>query len=1142
MKRILLFLQNKKVQMRGSSGQIAIMLIVVIAVALVFYAVSLNIGQIAQRKIGISKAAHSGASQLASAFASYGQQTMNENLEGKWRVKETTINIAALVSIAVAAAATIASGGSGGPALVAALAAAAAAAGSVIVETQIVAPKLTQSWNSQMMKKLPVDAQFLEQGISSALVSAVEDRGVVLDFYDRDSDTIFYNEETGEEDYIARYSHYYGERLGTIQSLENKKLMEFLSKTKCFIFGGGNCQSQDNSWALTDSTTPAVCRLALSAPSADIPSVCNPCCASKKPKGCDALQYGNSDICAKNSPYGEKYPWVYDPLYQNPTNNMFSLIERIGFDDKSPKYYRSEENIINPLDPVNIKQEESGDGFIASDVSGFFDNSALAEGVLANGAYLQKGIFSLFYKVEDWEIDLDVITESKIFGVLEGEFCFWLDNSQGEYPYKCADDWGLKSFFGRTGELGANFLYKDLALPIRHRLYTGDVYGPRYNTRRFVDNNKNTRIPDIDKVKVPTGIIAQNSSCASTADTEEGIGFWKRGDDSYCSFDSSSSTASYPYDKQCPKHETEGCAEFDEDVLDDIVGGLREFAGIGQQILSQENATLLRTFDIWYPFIASWLEPKVNTQKDNCYLCKNEEKEGYLYILHNKIAFVLDRLTQWRDTSYVSDDAWCVPEGVDEEIEGEKATFDSNNNGIRGDMEDVVACLSWNSSDRDENHTGVFAYEGNLFKDLLPEGKTALPAKMTDGIVQGNASKYEYCALTCSEKACDTLPRSLVSDYEPTEFSGNLRNTDREGELENLLSCFYVRRNADGTGCSSTDKVALRTEIDAINPKCVPDSNQTFSDSGGQRAWIDKTRQSAFEAALQVAKFEQRRLFLEDIWNDLTKAITVLKDADDKFSAYLEGGYEQSTDEVSKEINGAIDLMVAAAKEHPRSAAAGSGLPRQAIYAWQDDLKEGQAENTRAWHIVRVDGRIPGRCNNACYPDQNMGEAAHKIPWIKTDHDSEYLGIKQTRTSELVDRNGVVKVRVTHYDSTPFDSNGKQSIMKFPNGMPIWTKKTGHPDRPSVQEKLVGLSETCEGVMTEGPASHPSAYKGAFILNKRSDDERCWDKVNSLLSDGIMSEVCAQYYCRETPDYYCTYEVRFVDCKNYCGEGIVCSF
>jgi hypothetical protein len=74
---------TKDNRLHSNKGQVAIIIILVIAFALIFYAVSMNLGKLSISKTQTQVAAMAGASQLGSQMASYGQYLFQTQLGGK---------------------------------------------------------------------------------------------------------------------------------------------------------------------------------------------------------------------------------------------------------------------------------------------------------------------------------------------------------------------------------------------------------------------------------------------------------------------------------------------------------------------------------------------------------------------------------------------------------------------------------------------------------------------------------------------------------------------------------------------------------------------------------------------------------------------------------------------------------------------------------------------------------------------------------------------------------------------------------------------------------------------------------------------------------------------------------------------------
>ena len=69
--------------LRSSKGQVAVVLILIVAIGLVFYAVTLTLGRVSQAKILTVMAANKGAAKMVSLIASYGEQVFQEQMGGQ---------------------------------------------------------------------------------------------------------------------------------------------------------------------------------------------------------------------------------------------------------------------------------------------------------------------------------------------------------------------------------------------------------------------------------------------------------------------------------------------------------------------------------------------------------------------------------------------------------------------------------------------------------------------------------------------------------------------------------------------------------------------------------------------------------------------------------------------------------------------------------------------------------------------------------------------------------------------------------------------------------------------------------------------------------------------------------------------------
>ena len=392
-----------------------------------------------------------------------------------------------------------------------------------------------------------------------------------------------------------------------------------------------------------------------------------------------------------------------------------------------------------------------------------------------------------------------------------------------------------------------------------------------------------------------------------------------------------------------------------------------------------------------------------------------------------------------------------------------------------------------------------------------------------------------------------------------------------EDDLKRMIDCF---RNCDGSpvaclglpggypwpagALDCTGWVEGNVWYDAIvanamiagGPSCDLSWDADFLITDG---WLYSTEQSIREAKNQVAKFEKRRDFL--YWR--------LKEAQNILSIFGEDTDGDGTtdtgiiEKLETFLRGpAADLIQARIDYAPPSGE--TGLPYQAIYGWRNEDEVLPSGGTRRgkWHIVKVEARVPGACDDRCSWSQTSRDPA----WPRIRTYTKSWGTK--RCYELVNTEGSVKFRTTRWDEDksakscaglspcPVDCTdcGGSSVatyhpvMRFPNGEPIWSFKGNHPLRP-LSTSLYNpdlLDGVCaSSTLTELPGSMTptTIYMGAFMLNRFNMDggpennEQCWNLAHGLLSSGVFNETCARYYWHGGTNT--GMGIEFVECEEF---------
>jgi hypothetical protein len=1203
----------------NNRGQIAIVLLLVIAAALIFYAASINIGRTSGTKTVVEISSNTGASQLGSQMASYGQSVLQTQLGGRRRICALSglfMSVIMAVVVIIIAVITIFTAGGGSflagiamagfssmasLAVTASIVAVVASVAATSMTAGMIEPGLTNMWNKMTKgKNLTLPDQFIEQAVRAGIQAAATDSIRVPDMIDFDMDGIWGFDTSGPgpvaRDEISRFGLYYTLRFKQLRNVTatdlGREIDEFAGALEELLYDG-----TDN-WGIYDPLP--TCPPNFSDPhhpccyyygsGVPVPSECNPCCVPDtvtnpvtgtaidiRPSDCDvgSCQIGTSRTCPAQSPYGFIYPYVYDPYYENALNNeppadpntFISLREQLGKDDESSQFYKTP--TPDPNGP-QTRHPPVDEGFHIEDTTGYYVPTP--PGVLAPWAFSsytwprppgdpRTGIFSYLYKMKDWGVNLRTITP---LNPLTPEHCHWCDARDAA---NCA----LCDPVTQPPEI------PQLVLPIDPTTLT-------YNTTYFVDSANiilgNPPLT-VDKVTTPTNIFANQNYCAAYAfndtTTVPPPGFWKYGAERYCS-----PTDDWPYFANCPKHlqgtanqctEDDGnggftvrdclCEDsgsnpavdptlFNEDELDNVVYGLPEFIQWAEQFLKlyiSNPSSMVGNVSTWYPEASEWIEPSSPpaAMGVDCYTCN--ALPGQLIVLRDKIREIRNRLEIWLQTSFEGIDcydAWCVPptSGAGQCPGGanplvppeEEATFDLDGDGTPGEAEEIVACLNYNVEGYD--------FVGSVINPV--------------GTNMGNDFRFDRCGDMCNVASCSNLPRSLIprTTYDPQNYTPG--NPLDESDIATIINCFDNCNNANcqimplnqaSTGTAYPYNTAIFNEaVDCSNPSAG--ANEPV---GAMRAniiaaliqagpscdlnpngWLTLTRQSALEATNQVAKFRKRRDFLAARVDEFNRMVGILTIADQRITEFLDGP-----------VTELIAAVIAS-----RASNTQQSLPYHVIYGWQSEPRPGDAEGL--WHIVKVEARTPGRCDDMCggfNAGANINTNLFDPDWPRVRSYRRALGF--SRCYEFADDQGIVKFRTTRWDQ----QRPTGQMLRFPNQLGLWAFR-GAPNpenRPGGDPGALGAGTPgdntgrCGSIAIVDPVNLPvgitDIYRGAFLMNGRvtpteasnpgpkqglTPNARCWNDATALLSTGVVSETCATYYLGPRGMTF-----RFINCAEF---------
>ncbi|MCB9771494.1 MAG: hypothetical protein H6754_02965 [Candidatus Omnitrophica bacterium] len=1238
---MLRLINNLRLQgLRSCSGQVAVIMIVIIAIGLVLFAASINLGMLAQSKTISMKAANASASVMASMIASHGEREYIETLGRTLQKCKTSgggffgfLTFIFMILVAVFAPEILSflqAPASMVPALQAAATVGAVMEGAALIIAASIDPGISDMWNKRA-QDLSQTGQAVERGIQAGLQAAVTDQVKMPDLYDLDQDGLYGypgNDETQPpNDVIGRFSLYNTKRFLEVKGADTSAVQAFLAALHELVLKG-----TDN-WGLWDpvyypdfqtkNPLTSASHACFYSPS-DLtnfpkrPAECDYCCQSfgggALPPECDGTpgvpQVGNPATCANRTPYravGNVYQYVYDPTYEDSTNIFMSFREQLGRDDEHHLYHTTPANPNWHSDTLNgaatLNTGVADQGFFLKDTVGYYTLPAAASNLdlwvgvqpLGTNPPTMPKLFPFLYKMQDWGPQLS----SQTYNDYE---CHWCDSRKPAEPGRtCPADMATYPEISR------------LVLPFDPALVPYNIaQGWCVNKT----NKGGTNDPPVvsDNVIGTPSLIVPVDQCAVSlnpsplSDLTQYVKGWKRGADRYCKdtpgYDvdcpKSGALALNENNAQCGEAGTQAPANWPDDMIDEIIYGLPSLfgmeatfqqtitTGVGLQALAKELVT-------WYPEVAEWIEPPCS-DPDNCPGSFTKlERPGTLWIWRAQLQFLYDAIQSWllpnaanayNGPSHVGSDAvWCVPSftaGNGFSPPGEIATFDVNNNTIRGDVEDVVACLKWNAQD-------VRTYTGPV-------------ASAT-----GNAEKFQRCHDSCSFDTCSNLPRSLVPDfYDGTKYlSGqpaNAFNAGNAADAAALSTCLTSATiNACSTNCDSPplpsgspynlplfqspDSPSITT-IDnwcagpnsatplnnACNGALMPGGVTTLdcatnrndcrcswagSCAGGfagcnlglptyfnavtdaltltgrscdDPAYITVMQQSATEAQIQVEKFKHRVKFLEGRYNEAVSVSAVLRTAIDKLTEFLDGGTPFET------IDSPAESFIDARMQHMDNIS--GDLPSHAIYVWQDEdaVKTNPGGLPRwgtgrgYWHAVKVEVRLPRRCTGDCI----AGDWPKVVSTTKKS--GGFISRKVKVCYTLHNLVGRTKARVIRYDQDK-DLRG----LIFPSGQQIWQSRLSNPSAINDPDPT-GLRQTCADFIDAdlktwlAGTDERSHIGAAFMLNAipnltlvGNNYTDCWNKVHQdLLAHGVQSESCAEYYFATNG-----FRIRFVPCDDW---------
>ncbi len=1200
------------------SGQVAVILIVVIAIGLVFFAASINLTLVSQAKTLTMKAASVSASSTASFIASYGQKQFVETMRKRVRYCKSSggglmgiLTIIVMILIAVFAPEILAFLGgievaAVTPALSTGLSTAAAMGAVMEGASMLIAasidPGISKMWNRMQNANLSMTGQVMERGVQTALQAVVTDQGKLPDLYDMDMDGLFgYPEGSNPKkdppkDTIGRFSFYNTKRFLDLSGPDTKQIDDFLKALHQLVLKG------DDGWGLWDpvfypDNTTHVAGVSVTHPcyldSDHKPAECDYCCdnydSDSVPEECSGV--GLRSTCSTRSPFNSpssQYPYVYDFSYEDSTNSFMSLREQLGRDDEHHLYHANKDNSNWHSAPFPSQGQEAYSatdaGFYLKDAVGYYTspyftltnpdiwvspNPPNPPGV---SPFKKPALFPFLYKMKDWGAALKDLS-------YDSYQCHWCDS---------------RSVYGCPGDLALT--YPEIP---RLSLSLDPATLPYNKTQGWCVNKANkggVKDPPVVADFVggaSSSLYVADNVCAVPApspasDLTQYVGGWKRGADRYCS-----NKNGVLYYLDCPKHgvilppssnENPQCGQtgaaaatsWPDDMVDAIIYGMPELFDFERTLWRTRRPdgsginSLATTFVEWYGVassgetmtngIADWIEPPCPSSSACPGSFTKLARPGTLWVWRMEFRWLNQQIQKWLVPSlgkeysgpfFGPDAAWCVPSfaaGNGSAPPAEVITFDINNNGIRGDVADVIACLNWN------------------VRDFRTYTLPTLPAR-------GNAEKFQRCFDSCGVETCQNLPRSLIPDfYDGTKFkSGNPANIFDQGnatDRANFSACLTAttlaacKEKCDSPPLPSgspydlpvfvdpnvtrinnidsfcTTNPTFNGSSDLCNPRAVLNCSSTSSKNACKCSWAgscggfvswgcsDKTyfnavtdalvtakgscsdtvykkviEDSAKEAKVQVTKFKKRLDFLQgrydeamalsnDITNplfDSSKPDGILTTAIKKLTIFLDN--DTPMDDTLASIDSPAERLIDARMKYIDKIT--GDLPSFGIYVWQDkDHSTANPLGEKRWGTENGYWhavKVEARIPRRCTGDCIATE------WPKVFSKTSGGGfLKKTKICyTLINLEGITKARVIRYDQDK-DLRG----LFFAGGRAkIWESRLSHPKETTAADPT-SIREVCKLLIDEdlrqwlwtvpepGEDDDRRHLGAAFMLNK----------------------------------------------------------
>jgi hypothetical protein len=1153
-------------------AQMSLIMILVVAMALILYAVSINWSRVSGYQTQVSIAATTGAATLVSMMASYGESQIQGQLGGNLTKSAATglvpglivagvLIIIAIVLACIPLGITQAAAAALGTA---AVWAAGLAIASVMIDIMFIQPGLTRAWNKSIKNIPTIEGQFVEQGLQGMLAGTVNDTVMVPDYYDMDTDGRWYSSSNApgsgsKVQKVSRYAFYYSDRLnfkprpllGPLQQVLrhmqiNLGLPQSDGLTSNCYYDVGKKLPQWDECCQPSAVRPATC--------SRTKEFLEQCTAEGQNTRCTK---SNLNAC-----------YIYDPLCTvkgKPKPNK--LMAMLGEDDTDPHTKVLKVQVEDPVTHEMVEKDtyvDEEDSIVQTKIGTgdrFFMNGGVYRGEDATG---------LFFPF------LHLLADTAPY-VKELHTQLAEDAANGISPYKTPGcHWLVQRATGLCQQVIdpvypvtiSQSRYWPTALhdPITGRLSLSSCAG--YDC--YVHMFKNTLDPAansndetsydprrIDGVGEIAGLTppVKDDECSPNLDDD----VWKEGSDKFsqtfvCTPQTNPIVAPIKF---MDGTDFTGCLNAG-DVYRENQGGAN--CGYGSMVKERwRNDSLdidvkyLSDFSDQALSIVTIPESAANLITDfenmRFELISNVAK---LETLTTDLGIWLEAFEAWfsgveakRETT--GSDLWCLPETdaglTNKEIEAIRLNEDP---AKWGTLNQVIQCLDYNSGNE-------AAFNGC----------------------------YQGCSADESSLACSELPRSLVREN-GVSFDPN--------DADEKLNGGYTIDNFGGCnrpGCAETidqDDYMVNGVLDqtayqaAVTAACwIAPYSKTFDyctkasttgpvdpcsgqnlDGPKDSDYMIKIKASRDLARNQSVKFANRSAYLKDI----KQRAIVIRDIFRQAHTYLTANLPEEA--VTKAVEFWGDKM----KNHPPAetirlinieliAATMSKpeLSNELVYGWFSKPPKGSTRTRGYLHLVKAQAAVPG------FEKEDAVDPAASYPLAKTFPIVLRGGLKKpeiktwtstiptTRYYKLINTDGYVGARVIRYDQD-------HASMNFLSQLPLWKIKYGNAQ---TKDKLSdaaaeGLADdvytacvvnghykrtkSLNNIVYQSTSLPDPELNEAFMFDLPISGQNsggisaCADAVKQLLVRGVAAERCAKYWVTcQSEGKDCTYDIKFTSCN-----------